>query len=113
MDTRENYRQAILKVLQEHLPRTPQADLEVTMVCDHENGHYQIVHSGWRPTGYSFGCVLHIDLRADGKVVVRHNGTESMIGDDLHAAGVAKRDIILAFLPDYAQAAAGFGEARA
>jgi hypothetical protein len=56
--------------------------------------------------------VLHIDLTPDNKVVVLHNGTESMIGDDLHEAGVPKEDIILAFLPTYAQEASGFGVAR-
>jgi hypothetical protein len=109
MDTREAYERAILTVLEDHLPRIPQPGLQVTLVKDRENGHYQIVHSGWQQGTYSYGSVLHIDLTPDHKVVVLHNGTEAMIADDLHEAGIPKQDIILAFLPRYAQEASGFG----
>ena len=109
MDTREKYRQIILGILQSFLPRTPQKGTDVTLVTDDKNGHYQVVISGWRTTGYSYGCVLHIDLSSDAKVVVRYNGTERMIGDDLHAAGVDKKDIILEYMPKHAREAAGFG----
>ncbi len=109
MDTREKYRQIIIGIINGHIPRTPQRDAEVTIVTDDKNGHYQVVVSGWRATGYTYGCILHIDLTEDAKVVVCHNGTESMIGDELHAAGIAREDIILAFMSRQAQQAAGFG----
>ena len=111
MDTRETYRQAILRILESHRPRLQSPDaLQVTLVRDHEQGHYLMICYGWQPAGhYSFGCVLHIDLTEENQVVVRHNGTEDMIGDDLHAAGVAKEDIILAFHEPEVQAASGFG----
>ncbi len=109
MDSRKIYEEAILTVLKTHLPRIPQKGLKVTLVQDRENGHFQIVHSGWQRGDYSYGSVLHVDLTPEGKVVVLHNGTESMIADELHEAGIAKDDIILEFLPRYAREASGYG----
>ncbi len=108
MDQTETYRRAICRVIDSLVPPPQSSGLEVYAVKDRESDHYSLTHAGWLNGRHYFGTVLHIDLKPDGKVWVQHNGTEAMIGDELVEAGVAKGDIVLAFLPEETRRLDGF-----
>lgn len=82
-------------------------DVEVQMVFDRENHHYQLLNVGWNKNQRIRGCVLHIDIK-DSKIWIQHDGTEVGIANELVEMGVPKQDIVLAFHAPYKRPYTGF-----
>jgi len=75
-------------------------DVEVQMVLDRENHHYQLLNVGWNKNQRIRGCVLHIDVKGN-KIWIQHDGTETGVANELVAMGVPRQDIVLAFHAPY------------
>jgi hypothetical protein len=82
-------------------------DVQVQMVFDRENHHYQLLNVGWNKNQRIRGCVLHIDIK-DNKIWIQHDGTETGIANELVEMGVPKQDIVLAFHAPYKRQYTGF-----
>jgi hypothetical protein len=82
-------------------------DVEVQMVFDRENHHYQLLNVGWNKNQRIRGCVLHLDIK-DGKIWIQHDGTEVGVANELVEMGVPKQDIVLAFHAPYKRPYTGF-----
>ncbi|MDQ2730517.1 MAG: XisI protein [Armatimonadota bacterium] len=97
MDTLENYRQVIRKILSEmvHI-RYSYADIQNEAVFDRDNDRYLVVSVGWQKVKRVHGCLVHLDI-VDGKVWVQRDGTEDGIANVLVAAGIPKDRIVLGF----------------
>jgi hypothetical protein len=65
---------------------------------DRERDHYEVMHVGWDGVRRVHGCVVHIDIR-DGKVWVQHGGTSRPVAEELVAAGIPRKAIVLGFHP--------------
>ncbi|MEM8638508.1 MAG: XisI protein [Cyanobacteria bacterium P01_G01_bin.54] len=95
-----NYRKFIQQLLSERANRAQSSsqwpEYEVQILFDTERDHYQLLHVGWRGTRRSFGCILHLDIKA-GKIWIQHDGTEVGIANQLVELGVPRQDIVLAF----------------
>jgi hypothetical protein len=74
-----------------------QADWETQVIMDEERGHYLLYTNGWHHGKRSYGCFLHIEVKADAKVYLHHNGTNLTIADDRVSLSTAKTEIVLAF----------------
>lgn len=97
----EDYPKHIEKIIRRYGSFKPSyGDVEVQMIFDRENHHYQLVNVGWDKNRRIRGCVLHIDIK-DGKIWVQHDGTETGVANELVELGVPKRDIVLAFHSPY------------
>ncbi len=97
MDKLEQYRNYIENILKEYSQYKPSyGDVELQLVIDRENNHYQLMTVGWDGEKRIHGMMLHIDIK-DGKIWIQHNGTERRIAQDLLDLGVPKQDIVLAF----------------
>ncbi|MDP5337252.1 MAG: XisI protein [Nodularia sp. (in: cyanobacteria)] len=97
MDKLEQYRNYIENILKEYSQYKPSyGDVELQLVIDRENNHYQLMNVGWDGEKRIHGMMLHIDIK-DGKIWIQHNGTERRIAQDLLDLGVPKQDIVLAF----------------
>ncbi|GAX37422.1 XisI protein [Nodularia sp. NIES-3585] len=97
MDKLEKYRNYIENILKEYSQYKPSyGDVELQLVIDRENNHYQLMTVGWDSEKRIYGIMLHIDIK-DGKIWIQHNGTERRIAQDLLDLGVPKQDIVLAF----------------
>jgi hypothetical protein len=70
--------------------------VEVETIFLPAQGHYQLMSVGWHCQHRIHGCPLHVDVK-NGKIWIRHDGTEERIANRLVAAGVPKEDIVLAF----------------
>ena len=70
-------------------------------IFDREQDRYQLVNTGWENRRRVYGCLIHVDIQADGKIWIQHDGTEYAIADQLVEKGVPKQDIVLAFRPAY------------
>jgi hypothetical protein len=85
MDKLEQYQNYIENILKEYSQYKPSyGDVELQLLIDRENNHYQLMTVGWNGEKRIHGIMLH-------------NGTERGIAQDLLELGVPKQDIVLAF----------------
>lgn len=111
METLNEYRALIRRIISDSATHRPSVgDVQIEVVFDESNDHYELVYSGWNGPHRIHGPVLHIDIR-DGKIWIQYDGTEDSIAEELVAAGVPRDKIVLAykspelrFLTDYAVA---------
>jgi hypothetical protein len=104
----DRYRTFVEGIIREYGSYKPSyGDIEVQMVFDRENDHYQLVNVGWRDNYRIRGCVLHIDIKGD-KIWIQHDGTEAGVADELVAMGVPKEHIVLAYHAPYKRQYTGF-----
>ena len=97
MDKLQQYRQVIQQLLAENAePYTHSDDVEVEVICDTQNDHYQLTYIGWNGQKRVFGVILHFDIK-DNKIWIQYNGTELQIATILTERGVSKSDIVLGF----------------
>ncbi len=97
MDKLEKYRNYIENILKEYSQYKPSyGEVEIQLLLDKENNHYQLMTVGWDGEKRIHGMMLHIDIK-NGKIWVQHDGTERGITQDLLDLGVPKQDIVLAF----------------
>lgn len=91
------YRQIVEKVVAQIAEYSPSD--ETIRVLDEKGGHYLLFNNAWEGSRRFYGCFLHIDVKDDGKVWLQHDGTDLEVANELVAAGVEKRDLVLGFQP--------------
>lgn len=99
LEKKQRYRPMIEAVIDE-LVRAFDGEgnqIETQVIRDHEGGHYLLFSNGWKEYRRIYGCFLHIDLAADGKVWLQHDGTDLVIGQMLLDQGIPKTDLVLGF----------------
>lgn len=97
MDTLNNYRRIIRDLINEYAQYKPaNADVQIEVIIDEANDHYELVYAGWGGLYRIHGSVLHIDIR-NGKIWIQHDGTEDGVANELVKAGVPRDHIVLAF----------------
>jgi hypothetical protein len=96
MDTLDQYRESIERVLSEYTRvRYAYGDIQTQTVFDRQRDHYLLMNVGWDKRRVH-GCLLHVDL-INCKAWIQRDGTEDGIATELEAAGIPKQDIVLAF----------------
>jgi hypothetical protein len=109
MDQLDRYREIVRRLIEDYASCNPTyGDIRTEAVVDRERDHYEVMQVGWDGDRRVHGSILHIDIR-DGKVWLEHNGTDARIGEELVAAGIARKDIVLGFQPEELRSLAGFG----
>lgn len=97
MDTLAQYRTIIKDLIRQYATYQPaRGDVQIEMIFDDLNDHYELMYAGWNGPYRIHGSVVHIDIR-DGKVWIQHDGTEDGIADELVQAGIPHDRIVLAF----------------
>lgn len=66
---------------------------------------------GWKDSERTHQCVLHIDIKSDGKIWIQEDWTEVGIANELAKAGVPKSEIVLGFYAPYRRGDTEFAEA--
>ena len=103
------YEKAILEIIQQqNLVRL--ADPNSYVVTDTQRNHYQILIENWsEKEKHSLKVFMHFHIKPDGKIHILENYSSTDVGEELTERGVAKNDIVLAFLPQYTRAYSGYG----
>lgn len=98
----DEYRNYVKEVIRKHseYPSVPE-EAETQVIFDTDHDHYQLVHAGWRQSQRLYGCIIHIDIKKDGKIWIQNDGTEVGTANELVEMGVPKEDIVLAFMAPY------------
>ena len=99
MEYVERYRQIIRQKIETYAEIHPSlGEVEIEVIFDEDNDHYELMYAGWNGPYRIHGSVLHIDIR-DGKVWIQYDGMEDSIAEELVEAGIPHEHIVLAFKP--------------
>lgn len=102
MDNINSYRQIVKDLLTDYA-KIPSSygNIVRQTVFDQERDHYQLVNTGWENKRRIYGCLLHVDIQADGKIWIQYDGTEAGIANQLVEKGIPKENIVLAYQSTY------------
>lgn len=97
MDSLENYRQLIQKIITDHT-KIPYAvgEIEFETVFDREQDRYLLIILGRENQRRVHGCLIHVDI-IDGKFWIQRDGTEQGVANELVKADIPKDKIVLGF----------------
>lgn len=96
-----DYREIVKHLLQEYKQHLPASgDIEMETIFDETQNRYQLVALGWQEKRRVYGCVIHIDIKAD-KVWLQHDSTDAAIAERLMECGIPEQHIVLGFQPEY------------
>ena len=99
MDKITNYKN-IVRTLSQYIASISPSDenVENQLIMDDERAHYLLYSVGWENKDYrEYAPFVHIDIKADGKVWIQHDGTDLKIALLLADKGIPKSDIVLGF----------------
>lgn len=105
MDKMKLYQESIKEVYQEVAKayKGTTNPLDIHLIMDKENHHFQLLMLGWREDDYIFQCLFHIDIKQD-KIWIQWNTTEHPIEEELVKKGIPPSEIVLGLKhPDYRQ----------
>lgn len=97
MDTLENYRQIIEKVLTRYTQIPYKyGNIESKTLFDRTADRYMLITVGWQGVKRVHGCLIHLDI-IDGKVWLQRDDTDYQVAKELEKAGIPKKQIVLGF----------------
>jgi hypothetical protein len=111
MDKLTRHKAIVERLILEIAAMTPSDEQSETQtIIDNERGHYVLFSIGWGNNRREYVPFVHLDVRADAKIHIQHDGTDLKIAMLLVEQGIQKSDIVLAFqspsrrqfIPDFA-----------
>src|SRR4028118_36694 len=99
MDSLNNYRKLVKHILTDYA-EIPVFDkvTQKEIIFDWETDRYMLINIGWFNEQRIHYCVIHIDI-IDGQVWIQANNTDRLIAEELVAAGVPAKSIVLGLQP--------------
>jgi hypothetical protein len=99
MDSLNNYRKLVKQLLSEYA-EIPVFDSgsQNEIIFDLENDRYMLINIGWFNEQRIHHCVIHINI-IDDQVWIQANNTDRLIAEELVAAGVPAKSIVLGLQP--------------
>ena len=108
MDTVEQYREAVRKLIGDYARLRPShGQIETEAVMDTARDHYEVLHHGWDGPRRVHGVLIHIDIVGE-KIWIQHDGTSPGVAEELVEAGVPREAIVLGFRPQHLRQRSGF-----
>lgn len=111
MDTKVKlHKEVVCQLIEEIGALLPleEGGVENQIIVDNKNGHYLLFGVGWEGSKWFYASFLHIDVKANGKVWIQHNGIDLPIVEKLEDKGLLKSDIILGYQPQSVRQYTGY-----
>ena len=67
------------------------------LLYDPQKQHFLIYTIHWDDDRRQYGCYLHIEVKADSKVWIQHDGTDLAVADAFVERGIPRDQIVLGF----------------
>ena len=98
MDKVNKYRKRARKIVEDIAAWSASSNnIETMPAIDTIHGQYLLLSDSWLDDKRIYGPLIHIEVKSDGKVWLRHDGTDLEIGQQLLDAGVLPTDLVPAF----------------
>ena len=92
--------QEVIKEYLRDLRQPSNQHITFVPVIDKECLHFQIVAHGWENNRRVFNLLFHLDI-IEGKIWIQEDKMEYSIAEKLVEKGIPKKQIVLAYFPDY------------
>jgi hypothetical protein len=95
----EKLRDAVIQLLTEYaqIP-TYDSQVEYKTIFDLKSDRYMLISIGWYRDRRVHDCIMHLDI-IDGQIWIQANNTDRYIAEELVAAGVPPKSIVLGLQP--------------
>jgi hypothetical protein len=111
MDKALKYKKLIRDMLTEMASRfRNNSNWEILEAYDDEHGQYLLFTDGWKADSRDYGCFMHLEVKPDGKIWIRRDGTDFDMGSMLLEEGITKQEIVLGFRSPWLRAMSDFAE---
>jgi hypothetical protein len=91
------YRAILRRVIEDYLNRKPaNGQIESEAFVDPVLDRYEVMRVGWDRDRRIHGAVIHLDI-INGEVWIQYDGTNRTVADEMIAAGIPQKGIVLAF----------------
>ena len=94
---------AIVDVYEEYatyLRGSNYSSVNYQLIIDEKNRHYQLIAIGWENDNRIFYIIFQSDIIGD-KIWIQEDNTEDGLAALLGEKGVSKKEIVLAYFPEY------------
>lgn len=109
MDQVTVYKDIARQLVEEVYKMTPSnEEMETLLIIDDQRGQYLLFSDGWQNNRRLYNCFLHLEVKPNGRLYLRHDGTNLEIANKLLCKGIPKDQIVLAFHAPYRRALTGF-----
>ena len=100
----ENLVKIVKSLLTEYLKDTHQEvdskDIEFKLIADDTSHNYQIIALGWKGLSRFYNLLLHVEI-IDDKIWIQEDKMENSFAEQLLEKGVSKKQIVLAYFPEF------------
>ncbi len=106
MDRITFFQEKILLVIEEYLLELRQPsnkDIDFVSITDTNKNHFQIIAMGWEGHKRVFNLLFHLDIIGD-KIWVQEDKMEYSVTERLIEKEIAKKEVVLAYFPEYHRA---------
>ncbi len=76
------------------------SSVDYQIITDEKNHHYQLVAVGWEGDERIFYVIFQADLIGE-KIWIQEDNTEDGLASFLEEKGISKKEIVLAYFPEY------------
>jgi hypothetical protein len=94
---------AIVDVYEEYatyLRGSNYSSINYQLIIDEKNRHYQLIAIGWENDNRIFYIIFQSDI-IDDKIWIQEDNTEDGLAALIGEKGVSKKEIVLAYFPEY------------
>lgn len=92
--------QEVIKEYLQDLRQPSNQHITFVPVIDMKDLHFQIIGYGWENNRRVFNLLFHLDI-IEGKIWIQEDKMEYSIAEKLVEKGIPKKQIVLAYFPDY------------
>ena len=106
MDRITFLQEKIKAVIAEYLKNLRQSDnqnIDFQPIIDEKCKHFQLIAMGWEGRQRVFNLLFHLDIIGE-KIWIQADKMEDSVAEVLVEKGVPKKEIVLAYFPDYHRA---------
>lgn len=99
MASLKKMRDAVKQLLTEYaqIP-TYESELEYITIFDFKSDRYMLISIGWYRERRVHDCIMHLDI-IDGQIWIQANNTDRYLAEELVAAGIPPKSIVLGLQP--------------
>ena len=97
MDKLTHYQQIANDIVTDLATKLASNNIESLLSVDNQHGQYLVLSDDWNGTERNYGPLVHIEVKDNGKIWLRYDGTDLEIGQSLLDKGVLPADLVLAF----------------
>ena len=100
MDKVIKYKKMVKRIIEQIIEREESYNppIDYVFIKDEKQGHYLVFLDGCVDNTVVYNLVIHVEVKKNGRVWLKHDGTEYEVGQLLLDNGLPKSDLVVGWL---------------